>query len=110
MGSLRIMSSRGKKSYSKDRCFQAEVTSDDKLIPEGIEGWVAYRVPLAPVAHQFIGRAAAVEVLCRRADRAGAATSRQGRTDYAGEPQGELHDIDMTVKAPTNRPAEHQVR
>src|SRR6266571_189672 len=52
MGSLGAMSSRGRKSYSKDRYFQAEVSSDDKLIPEGIEGRVAYRGPLAAVAHQ----------------------------------------------------------
>src|SRR3954449_9429757 len=38
MGSLAAMSSRGKKSYSKDRYFQAEVESDDKIVPEGIEG------------------------------------------------------------------------
>ena len=55
MGSLGAMSSRGKKSYSKDRYFQAEVTSDDKIVPEGVEGRVAYRGPLAAVAHQMIG-------------------------------------------------------
>ena len=55
MGSLGAMSSRGKKSYSKDRYFQAEVTSDDKIVPEGIEGQVAYRGPLGNVAHQLIG-------------------------------------------------------
>jgi IMP dehydrogenase len=55
MGSLGAMSSRGKKSYSKDRYFQAEVESDDKIVPEGIEGRVAYRGPLAAVAHQLIG-------------------------------------------------------
>src|SRR3990170_7665026 len=55
MGSLAAMSSRGKKSYSKDRYFQAEVTSDDKIVPEGIEGQVAYKGPLATVAHQLIG-------------------------------------------------------
>ncbi|MGI8524201.1 MAG: IMP dehydrogenase [Nocardioides sp.] len=55
MGSLGAMSSRGKKSYSKDRYFQAEVASDDKIVPEGIEGQVAYRGPLAAVAHQLIG-------------------------------------------------------
>ncbi len=38
MGSLGALSSRGKKSYSKDRYFQAEVTSDDKLVPEGHRG------------------------------------------------------------------------
>jgi IMP dehydrogenase len=55
MGSLGAMSSRGKKSYSKDRYFQAEVTSDDKIVPEGIEGQVAYRGPLSAVTHQLIG-------------------------------------------------------
>jgi len=55
MGSLGAMSSRGKKSYSKDRYFQAEVDSDDKIVPEGIEGRVAYRGPLSAVVHQLVG-------------------------------------------------------
>ena len=55
MGSLGAMSSRGKKSYSKDRYFQADVTSDDQIVPEGIEGQVAYRGPVGAVAHQLIG-------------------------------------------------------
>ena len=55
MGSIGAMSSRGKKSYSRDRYFQAEVTSDDKIVPEGIEGQVAYRGPVGAVAHQLIG-------------------------------------------------------
>ena len=55
MGSLGAMSSRGQQSFSKDRYFQAEVDSDDKLVPEGIEGRVAYRGPLSAVAHQLLG-------------------------------------------------------
>ena len=55
MGSLGAMSSRGKKSYSKDRYFQADVTSDDKIVPEGIEGQVAYRGPVGAVTHQLVG-------------------------------------------------------
>ena len=55
MGSLGAMSSRGKKSYSKDRYFQADVTSDDQLIPEGIEGQVLYRGPVGQVVHQLVG-------------------------------------------------------
>jgi hypothetical protein len=58
MGSLGAMSSRGKKSYSKDRYFQAEVASDDKIVPEGIEGQVAYRGPLAAVACKLGDRVA----------------------------------------------------
>lgn len=55
MGSLGAMSSRGKTSYSKDRYFQAEVASDDQIVPEGIEGRVAYRGALSQVAHQMVG-------------------------------------------------------
>ncbi|MDO5494430.1 MAG: IMP dehydrogenase [bacterium] len=55
MGSLGAMSSRGKKSFSKDRYFQADVPSDDKIVPEGIEGQVAYRGPLSAVIHQLAG-------------------------------------------------------
>lgn len=55
MGSLGAMASRGKKSYSKDRYFQADVTSDDELVPEGIEGRVPYRGPLGAVVHQLMG-------------------------------------------------------
>src|SRR6187200_1465787 len=56
MGSLGAMQSRGKNtSYSKDRYFQADVSGNDKLIPEGIEGRVAFRGPLASVAYQLVG-------------------------------------------------------
>jgi IMP dehydrogenase len=56
MGSLGAMQSRGEqRSYSKDRYFQQDVASDDKLVPEGIEGQVPYRGPLAAVAHQLVG-------------------------------------------------------
>ncbi|MBD5829319.1 IMP dehydrogenase [Janibacter melonis] len=55
MGSLGAMSSRGKKSFSKDRYFQAEVDSDDKLVPEGVEGRVAYRGAVSAVTHQMLG-------------------------------------------------------
>ncbi|MBV9291731.1 MAG: IMP dehydrogenase, partial [Frankiales bacterium] len=56
MGSLGAMQSRGQnRPFSKDRYFQDDVLSDDKLVPEGIEGQVPYRGPLAGVAHQLIG-------------------------------------------------------
>src|SRR6201996_2132309 len=42
MGSLGAMASRGRVSYSKDRYFQADVDSDEKIVPEGIEGQVPY--------------------------------------------------------------------
>lgn len=55
MGSIGAMSSRGKKSFSKDRYFQADVVSDDRIVPEGIEGQVPYRGTLTAVMHQLIG-------------------------------------------------------
>jgi IMP dehydrogenase len=60
MGSLGAMSSRGAgssyaRSYSRDRYFQDDVLSEDKLVPEGVEGEVPYRGPLAAVAHQLVG-------------------------------------------------------
>jgi len=56
MGSLSAMQSRGEqKSYSKDRYMQDDVLSEDKLVPEGIEGKVAYRGPVADVVHQLVG-------------------------------------------------------
>ena len=55
MGSLGAMAPRGKKSYSKDRYFQADVTSSDKVVPEGVEGEVPYRGPLNAVLYQMLG-------------------------------------------------------
>jgi IMP dehydrogenase len=56
MGSLGAMQSRGtKKSYSKDRYMQDDVLAEDKLVPEGIEGKVAYRGPASEVVHQLVG-------------------------------------------------------
>lgn len=55
MASLGAMQSRGdRRSFSKDRYFQGDVADED-VITEGIEGRVAYKGPLAQVAHQLIG-------------------------------------------------------
>ena len=101
MGSLGAMSSRGKKSYSRDRYFQAEVTSDDKLVPEGIEGQVAYRGPLAAVAHQLVGG------LHQSMFYVGARTipelQDKGqfiRITSASLKESHPHDVQMTVEAP----------
>jgi IMP dehydrogenase len=52
MGSLGAMKARG---YSKDRYFQGDVEDVDKLIPEGVEGRVPYKGPVANVLHQLVG-------------------------------------------------------
>ncbi|WP_369030622.1 MULTISPECIES: IMP dehydrogenase [Streptomyces] len=102
MGSLGAMQSRGQaKSYSKDRYFQADVGSDDKLVPEGIEGQVPYRGPLAAVLHQLVGG------LRQTMGYVGAATvsemetkGRFVRITSAGLKESHPHDIQMTVEAP----------
>ena len=101
MGSLGAMSSRGKKSYSKDRYFQAEVTSDDKIVPEGIEGQVPYRGPLSAVAHQLVGG------LTQSMFYTGARTiselqenGRFVRITSASLKESHPHDMQMTVEAP----------
>jgi IMP dehydrogenase len=101
MGSLGAMQSRGQvKSFSKDRYFQQDV-QEDKLVPEGVEGQVPYRGPLARVAHQLVGG------LRLAMGYAGAETigelQRRGqliRITAAGLKESHPHDIQMTVEAP----------
>lgn len=101
MGSVGAMASRGKKSYSKDRYFQADVASDDKIVPEGIEGRVAYRGPLSSVAHQLIGGLhqsmfyVGSRTIPELQDR-----GRFVRITAAGLKESHPHDIQMTVEAP----------
>ena len=65
MGSLGAMQGRGAgKSYSKDRYFADDALSEDKLVPEGIEGRVPFRGPLASVIHQLVGGLRAAMGLC----------------------------------------------
>lgn len=102
MGSLGAMQSRGRGvSYSKDRYFQGDVADDDKVIPEGIEGQVPYRGPLAAVAYQLIGGlrqsmfyvgAPTVATLRERGSFV--------RITAAGLKESHPHDIQMTIEAP----------
>jgi IMP dehydrogenase len=98
MGSMGAMKSR---SFSKDRYFQGEIIDTDKLVPEGIEGRVAYKGPVANVIYQLIGglRAAMGYV--------GAATvadmqahARFVRITNAGLRESHPHDITITKEAP----------
>ena len=103
MGSLGAMQSRGgARSYSKDRYFQDDVLSDDKLVPEGIEGQVPYRGPLAAVAHQLVGGLRAGDGLRRGARRS---PSCRSAASSSGSPrrackESHPHDVQMTVEAP----------
>lgn len=102
MGSMGAMAARGRKgSYSKDRYFQGDVTSDDKLVPEGIEGQVAYRGPVSAVAYQLVGGlrqsmfysgARDIPELQNR--------GRFVRITAAGLRESHPHDIQLTAEAP----------
>jgi len=103
MGSLGAMATRGRSgsSYSKDRYFQGDITSDSMLIAEGIEGQVPYRGPLAAVAYQLIGG------LRQAMFYTGASTipelQERGsfvRITSAGLRESHPHDIQMTSEAP----------
>ncbi|MDX6294083.1 MAG: dehydrogenase [Kribbellaceae bacterium] len=102
MGSLGAMQSGGlRKSYSKDRYFQSDVGSDEKLIAEGVEGQVPYRGPLAAVAHQLIGGLRQSMWYCGSPTIA--ELQEKGsfvRITSAGLQESHPHDIQMTVEAP----------
>ncbi len=101
MGSLGAMQSRGQaKSYSKDRYFQHDVP-EEKLVPEGVEGQVAYRGPLARVMGQLVGGLrlsmgyAGAETIADLQER-----GQLIRITAAGLKESHPHDIQMTVEAP----------
>jgi IMP dehydrogenase len=105
MGSLGAMQSRAHGSRlegnSRGRYFQSDVFADDQLVPEGIEGQVPYRGPLAAVAHQLVGG------LRAGMGYAGCATiadlqekAQLVRITAAGLKESHPHDIQMTIEAP----------
>jgi IMP dehydrogenase len=101
MGSLGAMRSRGgAASYSKDRYFQHDVLSDEKLVPEGVEGQVPYRGALAAVAHQLLGGLRAGMGYCGAGTIAALQQAQLVRMTAAGLKESHPHDIQMTVEAP----------
>jgi IMP dehydrogenase len=102
MGSLGAMQTRGQaRSFSKDRYFQDDVLSDDKLVPEGVEGVVPYRGPVGAVAHQLIGGLrAAMGYSGARTIPELHAKGRFVRITAAGLKESHPHDVTMTVEAP----------
>ncbi|WP_055586205.1 IMP dehydrogenase [Streptacidiphilus griseoplanus] len=102
MGSLGAMQGRGQgRSFSKDRYFQDNVLSEDKLVPEGIEGQVPYRGPLASVVHQLIGGLRSSMGYAGSADiQELKDKGRFVRITAAGLKESHPHDIQMTIEAP----------
>ncbi|MDX8395364.1 MAG: IMP dehydrogenase [Mariprofundaceae bacterium] len=99
MGSIGAM-----QKGSKDRYFQGDVDEAMKLVPEGIEGRVAYKGPVADILHQLVGglRAAMGYVgaanVAEMHDRA-----KFIRITGAGLKESHVHDVTITEEAPNYR-------
>jgi IMP dehydrogenase len=101
MGSVGAMAARGAgRSYSRDRYFADDVLSDDKLVPEGIEGRVPFRGSLSLVAHQLVGGLRAAMGYAGAATISALQEAQLVRITAAGLKESHPHDITMTVEAP----------
>ncbi len=108
MGSLGAMLGRERgRSYSRDRYFQDDVLSEDKLVPEGVEGQVPYRGPLAAVAGQLTGGLRAAMGYCGARTIAELQEANFIQITGAGLTESHPHDIQMTLEAP-NYAGRHQ--
>ncbi len=99
MGSLEAM-----QKGSRDRYYQTEQESDDKLVPEGIVGRVPYRGSLSETVHQLVGglKAGMGYVGCRTL-----AELREKaefvKISAAGMRESHVHDVTVTKEAPNYR-------
>jgi len=99
MGSLGAMA-RG----SADRYFQAEVSDQLKLVPEGVEGRVGYKGPVGAVIHQMVGGLRAAMGYTGSATIGDMQTRTQfRRITNAGLRESHVHDVAVTREAPNYR-------
>ncbi|WP_293771041.1 IMP dehydrogenase [uncultured Corynebacterium sp.] len=107
MGSMGAMQGRGlsgeKRSYSKDRYFQADVKSEDKLVPEGVEGRVPFRGDLDAIVHQIIGGLRASMGYTGSATLAELKTKRFVQITAAGLKESHPHHLQQIIEAPNYR-------
>ncbi|ROQ91108.1 IMP dehydrogenase [Desulfosoma caldarium] len=96
MGSLGAM-----REGSRDRYFQDQVQEATKLVPEGIEGMVPYRGPLASTIHQLVGglRAGMGYAGCRTLEEL-RTKAQVVRITSAGLKESHVHDVIITKEAP----------
>jgi IMP dehydrogenase len=99
MGSLGAM-----QKGSKDRYFQDNVDSADKLVPEGIEGRVPYKGPMVNIIHQLMGglRASMGYTGSPTIDYMRKNTKRV-RITNAGMKESHVHDVSIVKEAPNYR-------
>jgi IMP dehydrogenase len=101
MGSIGAM---GQTQGSSDRYFQSTDEGVEKLVPEGIEGRVACKGPMAAIVHQMMGG------LRASMGYTGCANMEQMRTiptftriTSAGMSESHVHDVTITKEAPNYR-------
>ncbi len=99
MGSLGAM-----KQGSSDRYFQDTSEGAEKLVPEGIEGRVAYKGPLSAIVHQMLGglRSSMGYVGCATLDKM-RTEPKFVRISGAGMQESHVHDVTITKEAPNYR-------
>jgi len=92
---------------SADRYFQKEVQDSLKLVPEGIEGQVPYKGPIAPILHQLVGglRAAMGYVGAENIEEF-QSKARFVRITGAGLRESHVHDVMITREAPNYHPSQ----
>lgn len=99
MGSIGAMG-RG----SADRYFQQEVNDKLKLVPEGIEGRVAYKGPAGTILHQLVGGLRAAMGYTGNGTLDAMRTNcRFVRITSAGLRESHVHDVAITREAPNYR-------
>ena len=99
MGSIGAM-----KQGSSDRYFQDNSEGSEKLVPEGIEGRVAYKGPIGPIVHQMMGglRSSMGYVGCKDMN------EMRNKPEFvrisgAGMSESHVHDVTITKEAPNYR-------
>ncbi len=99
MGSVGAM-----RAGSKDRYFQSEVTTEAKLVPEGIEGRVPYRGSLSQSIYQLIGglRSGMGYCGCKNLDEM-RTKARFIKITSSGLRESHVHDVIITKEAPNYR-------
>ncbi|WP_022956688.1 IMP dehydrogenase [Perlucidibaca piscinae] len=102
MGSLGAMAQRG--GGSADRYFQDASAGVEKLVPEGIEGRVAYKGPMSGIIHQLIGGLRSSMGYTGSADIATMRTQPKFvKITSAGMKESHVHDVTITKEAPNYR-------
>jgi IMP dehydrogenase len=99
MGSIGAM-----KQGSSDRYFQDNSEGSEKLVPEGIEGRVAYKGPMGAIVHQMMGglRSSMGYVGCKNIDEM-RTKPEFVRISSAGMSESHVHDVTITKEAPNYR-------